>query len=356
MDKVGIVGWGSYVPRFRIKIEEIARIWGRDALPILEGLGVDEKAIAGSDEDTITMSVEAGRTAILRAGIDPVKIAALFIGSESHPYAVNPSSTVVSEALGFSSAFGSNFQQKTIFMGDLEFACKAGSAGMQICHAFVKSNEIEYGMAIGADTAQGKPGDALEYTAGSGAAAFILGKDPIAELEGTYSFGTDTSDFWRNEGKKYPNHGARFTGEPAYFKHVLNATKGLMEKLSLGTSDFDKVVFHTPNAKFPQRAAKLLGFDLPKLKDGLIVPKIGNTYSGASLLGLASVLDSATPGERILVTSYGSGSGSDSFSFVVTNKILQAQKLGKKTIDYINNKKYVDYGTYVKLRGKLLRE
>src|SRR3989338_9163242 len=193
--KVGIIGWGAYVPVYRIKVAEIARVWGKDAGEIIGNLGVEEKAVAAADEDAITMSVEAGKNALVRAGIDPLKISSIFIGSESHPYAVNPSATVVAEALGFSSAYGKDYKSKALFMSDLEFACKAGTAAIQNCYALVKANETEYGMAIGADTAQGKPGDALEYTAGSGAAAFIIGKDPVIEQEATYSFATDTSDF-----------------------------------------------------------------------------------------------------------------------------------------------------------------
>ena len=353
--KIGIVGWGAYIPQLRIKVDEICRIWQKDSKNVVNGLGVEEKAVGDRDEDTITIAVEAVRNAIIRASVDSNfdmrKIGSLYIGSESHPYAVKPSGATVAEVIGISSNFGNQ-----LMVADLEFACKAGTAGIQICYGFVKAEMIDYGIAIGADTAQGRPGDALEYTAASGGGAFIIGRNPVAELEGTYSFTTDTPSFWRDDGKKYPNHGGRFTGEPAYFKHLIGATKGLMEKTGLKINDFDKVVFHMPNAKFPLRAAKILGIDPNKLKDGLVVTKIGNTYSGSSLLGLTAVLDSAKPNERILITSYGSGDGSDAFSFVVNDDILKRQNIAKKTWEYIENKKYIDYGTYVKIRGKLSRD
>ncbi|MBI5072200.1 hydroxymethylglutaryl-CoA synthase [Candidatus Woesearchaeota archaeon] len=355
MSSIGIVGWGAYVPRLRIKIEDIARVWQKEGKNIVNGLGVEEKSVADRDEDTITMAVEASRHAIARAQLDKTfdmkKVGALYVGSESHPYIVKPSGTVVADVIGVSSNFGNQ-----LMVADLEFACKAGTAGMQMCLGFVKAGMIDFGIAIGSDTAQGRPGDALEYTAASGAASFIIGKNPVAELEGSYSFTTDTSDFWRGEGKKYPSHGARFTGEPAYFRHVTSATRCLMEKLGWKINDFDKVVFHMPNGKFPLRVAKMMGFDLSKLKDGLVVVKIGNTYSGSSMLGFAATLDNAKPGERILVTSYGSGAGSDAFSFVINDKILNRQNITKKTWEYIDNKSYVDYGIYVNLRGKLRRD
>jgi hydroxymethylglutaryl-CoA synthase len=342
--KIGIVGYGAYVPRFRISVDEIARVWKADPETIRNGLLVEEKSVPDKDEDTITISVEAGKNALLRAGINPQDVGAVYIGSESHPYAVKPSGTVVADALNLG---------PELMVADFEFACKAGTAAIQCCYALVKAGEIKYGLAIGADCAQSKPGDALEYTAAAGGAAYVIGKDPLAILEGTYSYTTDTSDFWRREGSDYPSHGARFTGKPAYFKHVMSATSELLSKLSMKPSDFSHVVFHMPNGKFPLRAAKSLGFSKEQLELGMVVTKIGNCYSGSSLLGLSRILDNAKPGERILLTSYGSGAGSDAFSFMVTDRILERVDLAEKTDFYMERKESIDYGTYVRLRKKL---
>ena len=341
---IGITGYGAYVPRFRIKVEEIAKVWHQDAATIKNGLKISEKAVPAADEDTITISVEAAKNALLMAGIAPQDIGALFIGSESHPYAVKQSGTVVTDALGIG---------PEVMVADFEFACKAGTAGIQCCLGLVKSGMIKYGMAIGADTAQGKPGDALEYSAAAGGAAFIIGPNPLAKIIDTYSYTTDTPDFWRREGQPYPLHGARFTGEPAYFRHIIEATKGLLKKTKMSAEDFDAVVFHMPNGKFPREAAKKLGFGEEKLAKSLIVETVGNTYSGSSLLGLSNVLDGAKPGEKILLTSFGSGAGSDSFALEVTARIKAAQGRAKTLKNYMDRKTYIDYGTYVKLRRKL---
>ena len=214
----GIVGYGAYVPRKRITVEEIARAWKKDGKKISAGLGVKEKALAAWDEDTATISVEAARLALEVAKINPQHIDAIYIGSESHPYAVKTTSSIVGEALNVGQDY---------MCADLEFACKAGTAGLQIVFAEAKAGMIRYGLAIGADTAQGRPGDALEFTAGSGGAAFIVGSNKdeiIAEINDTYSFTTDTPDFWRRQHAEFPRHAGRFTGEPAYFRHVISAS------------------------------------------------------------------------------------------------------------------------------------
>ncbi len=341
----GIVGYGVYIPSYRIKVEEIAKVWGDDPNAISRGLVVQEKSVPAPDEDTATISVEAARYALKRANINPQKIGAVYVGSESHPYAVKPTATIVAEALGAAPHMTS---------ADLEFACKAGTAGMQICMGLVDSGITDYGLAVGADTAQGAPGDALEYTASAGGAAYIIGKDnTVADIEATYSFTTDTPDFYRREGKSYPRHGGRFTGEPAYFKHVLSAAKGMFERMGTEASDYDHAVFHQPNGKFYLKAAKKLGFNNEQSKTGLLTPFIGNTYSGATPLGLAAILDIANPGDRILAVSYGSGAGSDAFSITVNDNIEERRDQAPKVTEMVSKKNYVDYAMYAKYKGKL---
>jgi hydroxymethylglutaryl-CoA synthase len=339
---VGIVGYGAYVPRYRLPADEVARVWGdvSGATPIVE------KAVAGLDEDTITMSIEAARNALARAVIDPRDIRAVWIGSESHPYAVKPSSTIVAEAIGAA---------PSVQAADLEFACKAGSEAVVAGIGIVGSGMGRYVLAIGMDTAQGRPGDALEYTAASGGAAFILGaaEESLAVYEASLSHVSDTPDFWRRAYAHYPSHGHRFTGEPAYFEHITSAGRRLMEELGTEPSDYTYAVFHQPNAKFPQRAAQMLGFKPEQFKPGLLSPVIGNTYAGSSLIGLTAILDEAKPGDRVFMVSFGSGAGSDAFSIRVTERILERRPLAPSTQEYIARRKVVDYATYVRYRHKL---
>ena len=88
---------------------------------------------------------------------------------------------------------------------DWEFACKAGSEAMQAAIGLVGSKMAKYALSIGMDTAQGRPGDALEYTAAAGGAAFIIGpaENSLAVFQGSYSFVTDTPDFWRRAHESY---------------------------------------------------------------------------------------------------------------------------------------------------------
>jgi hydroxymethylglutaryl-CoA synthase len=342
-EQVGIVGYGAYVPRYRLPAKEISRIWTGG----VGGTPVQEKSVHGFDEDVATMSIEAARNAMLRGQVDPAEIRAVWVGSESHPYAVKPTSTIVAEALGIVPHTQG---------ADFEFACKAGTEAMVAAMGLVGSGMAHYALAIGMDTAQGRPGDALEYTAAAGGAAYLIGpaQESLAVIESTYSYVTDTPDFWRRAYQKYPEHGQRFTGEPAYFNHITSAARTYLEATNTTAKDYRFAVFHQPNTKFPTRVASTLGFSKEQIQHGLLVPRIGNTYSGAAIIGLTAILDIAEPGDRILMVSFGSGAGSDAFGIRVNDKITDCQKKAVTTEQYIARRTEIDYAEYARMRGKLI--
>lgn len=345
---VGIVSYGAYIPRYRITPAEIGRVWGVDGKAMGKGLLIHQKSVPSPDEDVVTIATEAARGMMARVPeVNPKDIGAVYVGSESHPYAVKPTSTIVAEAIRATPAMTA---------ADLEFACKAGTAGIQACMGLVGSGMVKYGVAIGADTSQGAPGDALEYSASAGGASFLIGSENIiAKINKTMSFTTDTPDFWRREGQPYPSHGGRFTGDPAYFRHITSAAKMMMEEMGTTPEDYKFAIFHQPNGKFPTRVAAQLGFTPEQIEKGLLTPYIGNTYSGAVPLGLASVLDVASPGDRIFITSYGSGAGSDAFDITVTDAIKDFKRSAAKTVaERMANTVEIDYAKYAVYKGKIL--
>ena len=335
MSHSAIISFGMYLPAQKIKVDDIAIQHGHDPENVKKSIGVEEKTVASADEDSFTMAYEAATQALAIAEMDPKKISALFVGSESHPYAVKPTSGMLAHALEID-AFCS--------AADLEFACKAGTAGMQIVDSLIRSKQVTYGLAVGTDTAQGKPGDALEYTAAAGAAAILMGPttstSALCRIDQTLSFTTDTPDFWRANGADYPEHAGRFTGEPAYFHHIKSATDRMLQQSKLKTDDIDHVIFHMPNGKFPKRIARQLGFTQKQLETGLIVQSIGNTYSACSMLGLTSVLQKAKKDDSILLVSYGSGAGSDAFLMTMMRDGVKLPR-DKRKIRYLSYAQYL---------------
>lgn len=346
---MGIVSYGTYIPRYRIRIADIARAWSKDADEVVRSLGLTDKSVPGVDEDAATLAIEAARCSLSIFSGAPSDIDVLFVGSESHPYAVNPTSTIVGELLGIGNSY---------LAADLEFACKAGTAAVQAIAGLVAAGHARYGLAIGTDTAQGKPHDFLEYTAASGAAAFILGSEHVAaRLLADTSYSSDTPDFWRRDGMRYPSHAGRFTGEPAYYRHVLGAASRLLEMTKTTAADYDYCIFHMPNGKFPREVARRLGFSEKQLAPSLLVDLIGNAYSATTMLALGVVLDHAKPKSKIFMVSYGSGAGSDAFVWETTEAITRLQKAraaaGYLIEDQTRQKTYIDYVQFLKQTHKL---
>lgn len=347
---VGIVHYGTYIPLYRIRVADIAGVWKKDADSVASSLLVSEKSVPSIDEDAVTIALESawyalkGLSGAAREGID-----ALFVGSESHPYAVNPTSTIVGELLGIGHDY---------LAADMQFACKAATAGIIAAAGLIRSAGARRALIIGADAAQSKPHDALEYTSAAAGAAFLLGKrSVVAELIDSVSYSSDTPDFWRRDGIRYPSHAGRFTGEPAYFDHVLGASRALMDRQGISPEDIAHCVFHMPNGKFPRQVARRLGFTGKQLEASLVIDRIGNPYAASTLLGFASVLDVCRPGETVFMASYGSGAGSDAFLWKTTGKIVQEQKrrgeAGCTVRGYYERLSYIDYAQYLKQTHKI---
>ena len=335
----GVVGYGVYTSRFRIKEEGL------------------ERAVPFIDEDSVTAAVEAGKLSLIHSGLKSEWVGKVYVGSESNPYAVKPIASKVAQVLKLGEEDG---DVQGVDAVDTEFACKAGTSMFKDAASLVSypKSGVKYAMVIGADNSQaaprGCPGGELDAYVGYGGASFIFGKhDVIAEIEGWYSCTSDTPDFWRRDGEQYPLHGGRFTGDPAYFKHVRKSASKLMERLNVNAEDLNYFVPHQPNPQFPVRIARELGFKDEQYLPSLQIKKFGNTYSGCSLLGLASVLDVAKPDERILLVSYGSGAGSDAYLLRTTSELLNKRKRQKFNVKFqVENPfiEYVDYTTYRRLK------
>jgi hydroxymethylglutaryl-CoA synthase len=139
---------------------------------------------------------------------------------------------------------------------------------------------------------------------------------------------------------------------------VKGASNLLLAQTKKTPKDYTYAVFHQPNAKFPQKVAKDLGFTAEQIKPGLVVPYLGNTYSGASPVGLAATLDIAKPGDTIFVCSFGSGAGSDAFDITVTDAIKDKinRDAAPSVEKLLKNPIYVDYARYAKHKGKLVMQ
>ena len=336
---IGILGYGGYVPRYRIKSEEYIK-----ALGMFAARNIREKAIPGYDEDTITMAIKAADDALKRAGIGRNEIEGLFFASTSPPYAEKLSSSTISTALDMN---------PEVRVSDLGFSTKAGGDAMLACIDFVSSAKDVLGLVVASDSPNASVGDMFEHRLGAGAAAFILGPGEVAATyENSHSFAEEAL------GERFRRDGSSFIVDLAIASHTQDVYRrvirgsllGLLKKLGKKPEDVKYLTLHQSDVREAMRAANACGFADPQLTPGIVAPKIGDSGASSALLGLNAILDKADTGDRVFVTSYGSGSGSNTISFLVEEE-LETKRMRAPLLDYyLFDKEYVDYITYLKLR------
>jgi hydroxymethylglutaryl-CoA synthase len=351
---VGIASFGWYVPAARLDVRALAEQWGMSHAHerIFRLNGRNSVAVSALDEDATTVAIEAAERALAALPDGAALPRAIQLGSESHVYAVKPTAVIVAEALGLT---------PDVFVADLEFACKAGTAAVLSCAAAVAAGYVESALAIGADCPQSAPGTLLEASVGAGAAAFVLSaRDPAVTIDAISSAASDVTDFWRRDTRPFPQVAGKFSVEKGYLEHSRRAVGQLFEATGTGPADYRYACFHQPYASLPMALGKSLGFRPEQIAPGLVAGRIGNTYSSATLLSLCAVLEAARPGERVLLASFGSGAGSDALALTVTERIEElrarlASRGGSGVARDLSPEgaRWLTYGQYAHGQGKL---
>jgi len=337
---IGIIGYGAYIPKYRIKAEEYTKAWGSFSAP-----GVREKSVPGYDEDVITMAVEAAHNAINCAGIDPDSIGTLYLATSSGPYwEKSLSSTLLAALTG-------NEEVRT---ADFAGSTRAGTSAFLGCLDRIVAEGRGVGLVVASDIPLGPPDRGSEHPFGAGSAAYVIGEgDPIAILEGSYCVSIETL------GERFRRAGELYTRDLElrvnFMEQCLQKSiHGLLGALNLTPEKVDHLVLQQPDGGKSVKAVGKFGFSDKALGLGMIAAHTGDTGAASPLLSLAHVLDHAQGSDRIVVASY--GSGSDAFSLLVEDGIVQrrAQSPEVPTFkDYLEKKEYVNYVTYLKFKRYL---
>jgi len=326
----GITSIGAYLPIYRLNREEIGKMWGG------RGAG-GAKAVAGYDEDTITMAVTAAINCLNRGGANAD---GLFLATTTAPYREKLSAAVVASAADLGEEWRA---------ADFTDTLRAGTAALQAAYDAVKAGSMKKVMLVAADTRQGAAKGGLEQTLGDGAVAVMIGTEKvIAEIEGSYSISNDFTDFWRTDEDKFPRSAeGRFIDEVGYLPTMQSVITGLLKKHKLDLKDFAIVVYYASDMRQHAALARRLKLDKTQVQDPLY-NDIGNAGTAAVLLMLAAALEKAKPGDKILFVGY--GDGADAFVLRVTDEIKKFQKTPIITYQ-LKGIMSISYGQYLTWRG-----
>ncbi len=349
----GIVSYGVGLPRCRIHVDEVLKVWRNTHKVVLGKLGYQERGVLYPDQDTVTLAVDAGVQALERSSAESARVGALILGTGTNPYSTKASATVVAEALGL---------RKDIISFDLQFGAKSGTSALIAALALVESGQVEYALAIGADTINRHipPGHWMDYGASAGAVALLVGKEQVvANVVGHSSYAQDQSDFFRVEGDRYIQVGSGVTGYAYGWgidDNMIPAARGLFSKLGISSQDVDDCALHQNSFNAPYSVSGPLELDFKQqIYPYLLTPQIGDCGAASSLLALAYILDKRETERRILLGSYGSGAGSDFLYLRTTPELTSYPNEHHTTKDILADKLMLDYGTAQKYEHKYMR-
>ena len=338
----GIVGYGVYIPKYRIDRKIIGKAWSAG--------GRGQNSVRYHDEDVITMAAEACTNAIQHGGIDASgELDAIYLGTDSCPHIEHSSLGIIGEVLR---------AKEELDMADFTASPRAALAAFKACQDAAESRRIGYGLVIGSEARSVSPGSPEEMNCGDGAAALLLGReDTIADIQGVYTYASHIVDRWREMDAPYPKeYEPRFTRDYGYLKHIIKAKDGILERIGARIEDFQHVVLQQPDGRMLQRAVKGIKARPEQSQAGEHVNAVGDLGAASVFTGLAAVLDRAEPGDRILLLSYGSGV-SDAVALRVTQGILAKRERSRSVASYVDSMVLLDeYTTFARMKGVLKKE
>jgi len=328
----GITSYGAYIPYYRLPRSVINQAWGRAG-------GGGEKAVAGFDEDPITMSVAAGIDCL--KGTDPRTVDALFLATTNAPYKERLNSTIVATALDL---------PREARNADFTNSLKVGTIAMQAAMDTINSGSARNVLLTAADMRLAGAAGENEQFFGDGAAALLFGNENVAvEIEGSYTLSDDIVDNWRAHDDVFVRSWEdRFGLDEGYRKIPAEAVAGIMKKYNLTQKDFAKVCFYGPNTRRHAELGRAMRFAPEQIQNPLL-DTVGNTGAALPLMILVAALEEASPGDRILLVSW--GNGSDAIILRTTDEIEKIRdRRGIKR--HLEIKRTLDnYQRYLRWRG-----
>ena len=315
----GITGYGSYVPFYRLT---------RAAM----GMGKGERAVAGFDEDSVSMAVEAAR-GVPRDGVDAVVFA-----TTNPPYVEKLNAASIQAALDL---------PPTVRSLDLSGSSRIGVTAL--LHGADLATAGRRPLVCLSDVVVGAPGGARETQSGDAAVAFVFGSDDqsIAKVLGYASATTDVLDTWRSPGQPFTRTWEERFGAEVLGPVAIDTALHALREAATEPGRISQMIVDAGNPRVGNAVPKALKAQPHQLADSLAagVGRAGAAHAG---LLLARALDTAKPGDRLLVVS--TADGCDALILEVTPAIEKGR--AARSVDrWIESKRNdLPYNTYLKWR------
>jgi len=334
---IGIVSYGGYIPRLRLNRMSIYQTMGWFA-PAIVMVAQGERSFCNWDEDTVTMAVAAARDALI--GQDKSAVDAFYLCSTTLPFQDRSNAGLVKTALNM---------RDNMMSQDFTASLKSGTTGLVTALSMIGQGDVKQALVVASDKRETKPAYFYEMWFGDGAASLLVGdNDVIAEFKGSYSVSHDFVDHYRGAHNTYDyKWEERWVRDEGYSKIIPEAVNGLFDKLSITMDDVDRFVFPCFFKAEHRKIATKLGAGPEKVMDNLH-EVCGETGAAHPLVMFVKALEESSPGDRILLASF--GQGCDALYFEVTEKILDLAKRSGINGSLENKQTTDNYTKFLKFR------
>ena len=325
---VGIVSYGAYVPKWRMSKEMLRKG--------LKG----EKAVAGPDEDSLTMAVAAALDCI--KDLDRSIVDAVFFASTTSPFKEKGVASMIAAVLDL---------RRDVMTADFGGTLRAGTTALKAALDAVKAGSVKNVLVVSSDCRLAPPGSAFEQSFGDGAAAFLVGSENVAaEYVDGYFVADEIYDVWRRDVDLYVRTWEeRFVYTRGYLRVLTETIKGLFSKAGVSPSDVAKAAVYAPDARRAGELARAVGLDPKSQLQDPLIDAMGCTGTAHAGMLFVAALEEASLGSKLLMASY--GNGGDAMLFTVKEGVEKLRGARKGVKGHLALKKPVpDYTTYLKWR------
>jgi 3-hydroxy-3-methylglutaryl CoA synthase/uncharacterized OB-fold protein len=280
---------GAYLPMLRLRRQAASAALGWSGLG---GPAKGLRAVAGWDEDAVSMAVEATRMACDPGASPPT----LIFASTSAPFLERSHAGLLVDALALPE------ETRTLDV-----------ANSRRCAISALAAALDGSIGAGALIVAGErrvtePGSPLQLNWGDGAAAVLVGDGPgAARLLGAASISHDLVDIYASRERPAPYAAEeRFVRDVAGNEVLRPATEKALERAGVSGADISHAVVHEPVGGVYKAIAGKLGLAVPNILDR-VAETAGDLGAAHALFGLALALDAGRPGDRILLAGFGGG-------------------------------------------------
>jgi 3-hydroxy-3-methylglutaryl CoA synthase/uncharacterized OB-fold protein len=329
---VGITSYGAYVPMYRLRRDDIAKAWGG-------GSGGGERSVANFDEDSITMAVAAALDCI--RGQDRSTIDAVYFATTTGPYQEKQMAVTIAAACDLRS---------DIYTADVTDSLRAGTLALKAAMDAVKAGSAHRALVVASDCRIGEAKSEMEQSFGDGAVAFIVGDtDVLATFEASYYHSDEIYDVWRTKKDNVVRAWEdRYVVTEGYARNMGLVVPALLKKAKLTVKDFNKVIYYAQDGRRHAEIARTLGFDYKNQVQDPLSDKMGNTGTAYALMMLVAALETAQPGQRFLLVSYGDGAEAH---VIKTTENVTKFKPQRGMKGHLASKRYLNnYERYIRFR------